>query len=45
LLRFAASSLLTWRRKTLNYIKLNNIKMDIKRDRMGWYGLDWSGSG
>jgi hypothetical protein len=19
---------------------VNNIKMDLKRDRMGWYGLD-----
>jgi hypothetical protein len=23
---------------------MDNIKMD-HRDRMGWYGLDWSGSG
>jgi hypothetical protein len=23
----------------------DNIKMDHKRDRMGWYGLDRSGSG
>jgi hypothetical protein len=23
----------------------NHIKMDLKRDRMGWYGLDLSGSG
>jgi hypothetical protein len=22
-----------------------NIKIDLKRDRMGWYGLDRSGSG
>jgi hypothetical protein len=22
----------------------DNIKMDVKRDTMGWYGLDWSGS-
>ena len=22
-----------------------NIKMDLKRDRMGWYGLNWSGFG
>jgi hypothetical protein len=22
----------------------DNIKMDL-RERMGWYGLDWSGSG
>jgi hypothetical protein len=22
-----------------------NFKMDLKRDWMGWYGLDWSGSG
>jgi hypothetical protein len=21
------------------------LKMDLKRDRMEWYGLDWSGSG
>jgi hypothetical protein len=20
---------------------MNNIKMDLKRDRMGWYGLNW----
>jgi hypothetical protein len=20
---------------------VNNIKMDLKRDRMGWCGLDW----
>jgi hypothetical protein len=24
---------------------VDNIKMDLKRDRMGWYGLDLSGSG
>jgi hypothetical protein len=24
---------------------VDNIKMDLKRDRMGWYGLDRSGSG
>jgi hypothetical protein len=24
---------------------VGNIKMDLKRDRMGWYGLDQSGSG
>jgi hypothetical protein len=24
---------------------VNNIKMDLKRDRMGWYGLDRSGPG
>jgi hypothetical protein len=24
---------------------MDNIKMDFKRDRMGWYGLDRSGSG
>jgi hypothetical protein len=23
---------------------VNNIKMDLKRDRVGWYGLDRSGS-
>jgi hypothetical protein len=23
---------------------VNSIKMDLKRDRMGWYGLDRSGS-
>jgi hypothetical protein len=23
----------------------DNIRMDLKRDRMGWYGLDSSGSG
>jgi hypothetical protein len=23
---------------------VNNIKMDLV-DRMGWYGLDWSGAG
>jgi hypothetical protein len=22
---------------------VNNIKIDLKRDRMGWYGLDRSG--
>jgi hypothetical protein len=21
----------------------DNIRIDLKRDRMGWYGLDWSG--
>jgi hypothetical protein len=21
---------------------VGNIKMDLKRDRVGWYGLDWS---
>jgi hypothetical protein len=20
---------------------VDNIKIDLKRDRMGWYGLDW----
>jgi hypothetical protein len=24
---------------------VDNIKMDLKRDRIGWYGLDRSGSG
>jgi hypothetical protein len=24
--------------------RVDNIKMDLKRDRMGWYGLDLSGS-
>jgi hypothetical protein len=24
---------------------VDNIKMNLKRDRMGWYGLDRSGSG
>jgi hypothetical protein len=24
---------------------VDNIKMDLKRDRMGWYGLDRTGSG
>jgi hypothetical protein len=24
---------------------VDNIKMDLKRDRMGWYGLHSSGSG
>jgi hypothetical protein len=24
---------------------VNNIKIDLKRDSMGWYGLDPSGSG
>jgi hypothetical protein len=24
---------------------VDNIKIDLKRDRMGWYGLDRSGSG
>jgi hypothetical protein len=24
---------------------VDSIKMDFKRDRMGWYGLDLSGSG
>jgi hypothetical protein len=24
---------------------VNNIKMDLKRDRKGWYELDLSGSG
>jgi hypothetical protein len=24
---------------------VNNIKMDLKRDRMGWYGLDLFGLG
>jgi hypothetical protein len=24
---------------------VDNIKMDLKRDRMGWYGLDRSGLG
>jgi hypothetical protein len=24
---------------------VDNIKMDLKRDRMGWYGLDRNGSG
>jgi hypothetical protein len=24
---------------------VNNIKIDITRDRMGWYGLDRCGSG
>jgi hypothetical protein len=24
---------------------LDNIKIDLKRDRMGWYALDRSGSG
>jgi hypothetical protein len=24
---------------------VDNIKMDLKKDRMGWYGLDQSGSG
>jgi hypothetical protein len=24
---------------------VDNIKMNIKRDRMGWYGLDQTGSG
>jgi hypothetical protein len=23
----------------------DNIKIEVKRDRMGWYGLDRSGSG
>jgi hypothetical protein len=25
--------------------RVDNIKMDVKRDRMWWYGLDRSGSG
>jgi hypothetical protein len=31
----------------INEVKENghNIKMDLKRERMGWYGLDRSGSG
>jgi hypothetical protein len=24
---------------------VDNIRMDLWRDRMGWCGLDWSGSG
>jgi hypothetical protein len=24
---------------------VDNIKMDLKRDRIGWYGLDQTGSG
>jgi hypothetical protein len=24
---------------------MDNIKIDLKRDRMGWYGMDRSGSG
>jgi hypothetical protein len=24
---------------------VDNIKIDLKRDRMGWYGLDRPGSG
>jgi hypothetical protein len=24
---------------------VDNVKVDLKRDRMGWYGLDRSGSG
>jgi hypothetical protein len=24
---------------------VDNIKMDLKRDRIGWFGLDRSGSG
>jgi hypothetical protein len=24
---------------------VNNIKMDLREIRMGWCGLDWSGSG
>jgi hypothetical protein len=24
---------------------MDNIKIDLKTDRMGWYGLDQSGSG
>jgi hypothetical protein len=24
---------------------VDNIKIDLKRDRMGWWGLDRSGSG
>jgi hypothetical protein len=24
---------------------VDNIKIDFKRDRMGWYGLEWSDSG
>jgi hypothetical protein len=27
------------------YRWVDNIKMDHKRDRLGWYGLDQSGSG
>jgi hypothetical protein len=27
------------------YRWVNNIKIDLKRDRMGWYGLDQSGPG
>jgi hypothetical protein len=29
----------------LRHRSVGNIKMDLKRDRMGWYGLDRSGSG
>jgi hypothetical protein len=24
---------------------VDNIEMDFFRDRMGWFGLEWSGSG
>jgi hypothetical protein len=24
---------------------MENVKIDLKRDRMGWYGLDRAGSG
>jgi hypothetical protein len=24
---------------------MDNIKMDLQGNRMGWYGLDWSGWG
>jgi hypothetical protein len=27
------------------YRWVDNIKMDLKRDRMAWYGLDQTGSG
>jgi hypothetical protein len=27
------------------YRWVDNIKVDLKRDRIGWYGLDRSGSG
>jgi hypothetical protein len=27
------------------FMWVDNIKMDLKRDRMGWYELDRSGSG
>jgi hypothetical protein len=25
--------------------RVGSINIGLKRDRMGWYGLDWSGSG